>query len=184
MKRPNWKVWLENRKECKRWNNFYLKKRVLREQSLKQEDYLRKALHNLDFANWVYDKHKTEIKSLFGEQRFFDWVIVIYYYAIYHAALALIASKNLFSKSHLATLNALILHFYHEKKIEKKDVEVVVESISRTLEREDIEGIIETKELRERASYGASYEFEETLVEVAKRNAIKFIEKTRSILEI
>lgn len=184
MKKPNWKIWLENKKECKSWNNFYLKKSILRKQSLKVEDYLRKALHNLDFANWVYKKHESEIKSLFGEQRFFDWVIVIYYYAIYHAALTLIASKNLFSKSHLATLNALILHFYHEKKIEKEDVEIVVESISKALEKEDIENIVETKELRERASYGASYEFEESLVEVAKANAIKFIEKVRHILEI
>ncbi|MBU5678752.1 MAG: hypothetical protein QXJ96_03270 [Candidatus Aenigmatarchaeota archaeon] len=184
MKRPNWKVWLENRKECKKWNNFYLQKKILRKQSLKPKDYFIKALHNLDFANWIYEKHKNEIKNLFGEQRFFDWVIVIYYYAIYHAALALIASKNLFSKSHLATLNALILYFYHEKKIEKEDVEIVIESISKVLEREDIETIVETKELRERASYGASYEFEESLVETAKSNAIKFIEKVRSILEI
>jgi uncharacterized protein (UPF0332 family) len=183
MKRLNWKVWLENRKECKKWNNFYLKKKILRKQALKPKDYLKKALHNLDFANWVYEKHKTEIKNLFGEERFFDWVIVIYYYAIYHAALALIASKNLFSKSHSATLNALILHFYHEKKIEREDIEIVVESISKALEKEDIEDIIETKELRERASYGASYEFEESLVKTAKSNATKFIEKVRHILE-
>jgi len=157
---------------------------MLRRRSLKPEEYLKKALHNLDFANWVYEKHKTEIKELFGEERFFDWVIVIYYYAIYHAALALIASKGLFSKSHLATLNALILHFYHEKKIEKEDIEVVVESISKGLEKEDIETVAETKELRERASYGASYEFEESLVETARKNAIKFIEKVRNILEL
>ncbi len=184
MKRPDWKAWLKNRKECKKWNSFYLKNKVLRKQTLKPKDYLKKALHNLDFANWVYEKHKTEIKSLFGEERFFDWVIIIYYYAIYHAALALIASKNLFSKSHLATLNALILHFYHEKKIEKEDVEIFVESISKALEKEDIEDIIETKELRERASYEAGYEFEESLVETAKSNATKFIEKVRHILEI
>ncbi|MEM5812058.1 MAG: hypothetical protein QXG91_04975 [Candidatus Aenigmatarchaeota archaeon] len=184
MKKPNWIVWLENKKECEKWNNFYLKKKILRKQRLRPKDYFKKALHNLDFANWIYEKHKNEIKKLFGKQRFFDWVIVIYYYAIYHAALALIASKNLFSKSHLATLNALILYFYHEKKIEKEDVEVVVESISKALEREDIEDIVETKELRERASYEPGYEFEESLVEIAKLNATRFIERVREILEI
>jgi uncharacterized protein (UPF0332 family) len=184
MKKPDWKAWLEDTRLCKRWNNLYIKKGILHKQSLKVEDYLKKALHNLDFANWVYEKHKTEIKNLFGEQRFFDWVIVIYYYAIYHAALALVASKNFFSKSHLATLNALILHFYHARKIKREDVEIVIESISKVLEREDIETIVETKELRERASYEASYEFEESLVEIAKANAIKFIKKVRQILEI
>jgi uncharacterized protein (UPF0332 family) len=96
----------------------------------------------------------------------------------------LIASKNLSSKSHLATLNGLILHFYHEKKIKREDVEIVAESISKNLDREDIEDIVETKDLRERASYAASYKFEESLVKIAKSNAIKFIEKVRNILEI
>ena len=118
---------------------------------------------------------------MFGEQRFFDWIIVIYYYSIYHAALALLSSINLFSKSHLATLNALILHFYYNKKIKKDDVEIVAKSIP-SLEREDIETIVETKELRERASYEVGYEFEESLVKVARSNAIKFIEKVRNIL--
>ena len=183
MKKPDWKAWLEDRKECKRWYELYLRKGLLRTRELKPGSYLKKALHNLDFANWVYEKHEDEIKAVFGEQRFFDWVIVIYYYAIYHAALALIALKNLFSKSHRATLNALILCFYHEGKIEREDVKIVAESIERTLEKEDIEAIVESKELRERASYEASYEFEEKLVKIAKGNAVKFIRKVRTILE-
>lgn len=125
---------------------------------------------------------QSEVESRFGGKRFFDWVIVVYYYAIYHAALALIASKNLFSKSHLATLNALTLHFYHGKKIEKEDVEILAESISESLGKEDIASIVETKELRERASYSVSYEFEESLAETARENAVRFIEKVREIL--
>lgn len=182
MKKPDWKEWIKNRDECKRWFETYMKKGILKQGSLKPQAYVKKCLHNLDFTNWILGKHKDEIPKIFGKERFFDWVIVGYYYAVYHAALALIASKNLFSKSHSATLNALILHFYHEKKIEKEDVEIVAESIP--LEREDIEIITETKEMRERASYNASAEFEESLVETAKENAIKFISKAREILEI
>jgi transcription initiation factor TFIIIB Brf1 subunit/transcription initiation factor TFIIB len=55
MRKPDWRVWLENKKECKKRYNFYLKKKILRAQPIKPEDYLRKALHNLDFANWVYE---------------------------------------------------------------------------------------------------------------------------------
>ena len=63
----------------------------------------------------------------------------------------------LFSKSHMATLNALILHFYHKGEIEEEDVEIVAESIKSTLERGDIELMVESKELRERATYEASF---------------------------
>lgn len=181
MKKPNWRTWLEDRKECETWHNWYLGKGILRRQRLSPDQHLKKALHNLDFANWIYEKHKDEIKTVFGEQRFFDWVIVIYYYSIYHAALALLASKGLFSKSHFATLNSLVLYFYHEGKMEEEDVEIMAETVS--LKKEEIEALVETKELRERASYEAGYTFEEGLVETAKKNAVKFIEKTRGILK-
>lgn len=184
MRKPEWRVWLEDKRECEKWYRTYLKKGVLRMRKLKAGLYLRKALHNLDFGNWIYEKHKDEIRELFGNERFFDWVVVIYYYAVYHASLALIASKGVFSKSHTATLCALILHFYHKGKIEKEYVEILAESTPRLLEKEDIETIVETKELRERASYGVSYDFEESLAKKAKENALKFIEKARTILEI
>jgi len=157
---------------------------MLRKSSLNAKLYLKKAIHNLDFTNWIYDRHKDEIPSTFGNERFFDWVIVGYYYSIYHATLALIATRDLLSKSHLATLNALIVHFYHEvKRLDKGDIELVAESIGKTLEREDIEIVVYAKSLRERASYNASYEFEESLVKTAKENAVRFIEKAKAILE-
>ena len=184
MKKPDWTAWVEDKKECLKWNRLYLKKGMLRRGSLKPRNYLKKSLHNLDFANWIYDKHKYEIKDFFEGESFFDWVIVIYYYAVYHGALALLASKNLSSKSHMATLNALILNFYHENEIEKKDVEVVADSISKSLEKEDIKIFAGSKDLRERVSYGAGYNFEESLVKSSKKDVISFIEKVRSILEL
>jgi len=185
MEKPSWRLWLKSKEECRKWNKAYLKKGILRKNTLRPKDHLDKAIHNLDFGNWVYDKHKRgEIKDFFGKQRFFDWVLVIYYYAVYHAALALIASEGFSSKSHLATLNVLILRFYHEDKIGKEDVEIVAEVMPRHLERDDIEVMTETKELRERASYGASYDFEESLVKKAKKDVVKFIEKSRNMIGI
>jgi uncharacterized protein (UPF0332 family) len=184
MKRPDWREWLRRKDECKKRYRYYLKRRMLRKSSLDAKLYFRKAIHNLDFTNWIYDKHKDEIPSTFGNERFFDWVIVGYYYSIYHAALCLIATRGLASKSHLATLNALIFHFYHEaKRLDKRDIELVAESIGKTLERGDIEIVVYVKSLRERASYNASYEFEESLVKTAKEDAVRFIEKVKSILE-
>ncbi len=156
---------------------------MLKRTTFKPENHIGKAVHNIDFSNWLLDKHKNEIPSLFGEQKFHDWVIIGYYYAIYHASLALIASKGLESKSHLATLSAIILFFYHEKKIEKEDVEIVAESIEAAIDKGDIEIIIESKSLRERASYGVGYEFDEALVRKAQNNAIRFMKKARQILQ-
>ncbi len=184
MKKPDWREWLQDKKACQAAYSAYLKKGMLVIDSPKAELYLRKAVHNLDFGNWVLDKHKNEIPAVFGDEKFLDWAVICYYYAIYHAALALAASESLHSKSHLATLCALILHFYHEKKIRKEEVEFVAESVAGEgmIEEEDINTIVESKGLRERASYNVGYEFEQSLVAIAKENAVKFIEKAKSII--
>ncbi len=183
MKRPDWRQWLSNRQACRKWHSDYLRKGVLRLTSANWKIYMRKSVHNLDFSNWIYRKHADEIPAAFGSERFFDWVIAGYYYSIYHAALALISTKGLESKSHLATLNSLILHFCHkEKSLDSKDIELVAESLGASLEKEDIELIAISKSLRERASYNASSEFEESLVKATKENAVRFIEKAQGIL--
>lgn len=180
MKLPDWREWLRNKELCKRWLDIYLRRSMLRKISWGKELYLKKAKHNLDFANWVKEKHKNEIPELFGKERFYDWVINSYYYAIYHAALALIAIKGLSSKSHNATLCAVIWFYYHKKKsLEKIDIELIRESI----ERKDIEIMTRTRDLRERASYDVSASFELGLVEKAKDNTVSFLKKVKEILE-
>ncbi len=180
MKAPNWKDWLKDKKVCKNWLDHYSSKGMLRKARLPPKDYLHKAQHNVDFANWVNEKHKEELPKLFGDERFYDWVISGYYYAIYHASLALIASKDYTSKSHHATLCAIIWFFYHEKlHLNEEDIDL----IQHTMDKTDIEIITETKELRERASYGVSGDFELKLVNKAKENAIYFIKKVREILQ-
>jgi uncharacterized protein (UPF0332 family) len=176
MKKPDWREWTDKRETCKRWFNGYLRKRILRKDRIGKELYLRKSEHNLNFANWVKEKHIPEI---FGAERFYDWVISAYYYAVYHGALALISEKGFSSKSHNATLCAVIWFYYHQKRsLHKKDIELIGESI----EKEDIETVAKTKSLRERASYDASAKFELNLVENARLNTVNFINKVRSIL--
>jgi uncharacterized protein (UPF0332 family) len=182
MKKPDWKAWLRDRKECRTWYEYYKSHKMIRKTALKPDSYMKKAVHNMDFANWVLDRHKNDIPPAFRGEKFYDWVIIAYYYAIYHAALSLIAAKGLSSKSHMATLSAVVLFFYHEKKIGKEDVALIAESIGTTIGKDDIELIIEAKSLRERASYGVGYEFDEMLVKRAQQNAASFIEKARQIL--
>ncbi|MDI6738054.1 MAG: hypothetical protein QME12_06090 [Nanoarchaeota archaeon] len=181
MKEPDWKRWVEDKQLCKRALQAYIKRRALRKPLLTADIYFRKARHNLDFANWLKDKHKDEIPMLFGNDRFYDWCISAYYYAIYHAALSLISARSYSSKSHNATLCATIWFYYHQQKhLEKGDIELIGTAVNKG----DIRLIAETKSIRERASYDASANFEFVLVERAKRNAVYFLNKVRDILGI
>ena len=130
----------------------------------------------MNFANWILDKHQNEIPEFFGEETFYDWIINIYYYAIYHSALALISTDGYYSKNHSATLCCIIYYHYHLKKtLIEEDVEIVAKS----LDREDIEILGESKELRERASYNVHTTFEKILVEKNKEQAVNFINKVK-----
>src|SRR4030042_1107046 len=136
MKKPNWKIWIKNQKECKFWLNNYIKKKILKKTSDESRLHIKRTDHNLTFANWIMEKHKKEIPEIFGEDKFYDWAINAYYYAIYHAALALMSKEGYTSKNHSATLAFLIYHHYHtQKALEKEDVDLIASS----LDREDIE---------------------------------------------
>ncbi len=179
MKEPDWKRSIENRELCKRAMQAYVARKALKKPLLAPAIYFKKAMHNLDFANWLKDKHKDEIPMLFGNDRFYDWCISAYYYAIYHGALSLISAKGFSSKSHSATLCAIIWFYYHEQKhLEKGDLEIVGAAMGKG----DIKLIADTKSIRERASYDASASFELVLVEKARQNSAYFLNKVKDIL--
>ncbi len=179
-KPPGWEELLKDKNLCKQWVDSYMGRKVLKETTLKPDIFLKKAKHNLDFANWVYGKHEKEIKSLFKDNNFYDWVICACYYSIYHSTLALMAQEKMSSKSHTATLCAVIYFYYHNQRVLEKEH---IQLISASIEREDVEIINRAKSLRERASYNASETFEQTLADKSKNNAIKFLTKVQEILE-
>ncbi|TRZ55547.1 hypothetical protein D4Q76_00240 [archaeon] len=177
---PDWRIWVRNEKDCKEWLEQYLRKRVLRTETRKPEDFLKKAEHNLSFSNWLIDRHKDEIPRIFGpDENFYDWVIVSFYYSIYHAALSLISKFRISSKSHSATLCAVIYHYYHKtRNLTKEDIELLGECLG----EEDIESFVWAKSLRERASYDVSASFGLMLVDEARKNTESFIGKVRRII--
>ena len=171
MKKPNWKLWLKDEKECKVWLDSYIQKSILKKTSDESRLHLRRTDHNLTFANWIIEKHKDEIPEIFGDDNFYDWVISIYYYAIYHAALALMTKEGFTSKNHSATLAFLIYHHYHSQKaLETEDVALIASS----LDKEDIETIGISKELREKACYDVHESFEKRLAEQVREQAVDF----------
>lgn len=177
--RPDWKLWLKDPKDCKSWLDDYKRKKVLRPETLGPEDFLGKAEHNLAFSNWLMDKHREEIPKIFGQnENFYDWAIASFYYSVYHSALALVSRFRLSSKSHFATLCALIHYYYHRsKELTKEDIEF----LGGRLEEGDVEAFMHAKALRERANYGVSRDFERMLADDAKESAERFLEKARKI---
>jgi len=70
MKKPNWKLWLKNKEDCKFWLEYYLKRRILKKHKDESKLYLKKVDHNLNIA--IIEKHKDEIPDLFGKENFYD----------------------------------------------------------------------------------------------------------------
>ncbi len=180
MKKPDWKLWLKNKKECKFWLDKYIQKGILKKIPDESRLHLRRTDHNLTFANWIIEKHKDEIPDVLGGDNFYDWVISIYYYAIYHAALALMSKEGFTSKNHSATLAFLIYHHYHSQKaLDKEDVGLIASS----LDREDIETLGISKELREKACYDVHESFEKKLAEQIRERAVDFANKIKSLFQ-
>lgn len=179
MRKPDWRLWLKDKKECKAWIGIYEKKGMLKKNADESGLHLRKTGHNFNLANWIFEKHKDEIPAAFGKESFYDWIISMFYYAVYHAALALISREGYKSKNHSATLCFLIYHHYHlQKAIDEEDVKLIV----RSLEKEDIETIGISKELRERASYDVHEVFEKALAMHIREEAVAFVNKIKDML--
>jgi uncharacterized protein (UPF0332 family) len=128
--------------------------------------HLEKAEHNLVFV-------KDNIKLGYR-----DWCITGSYYAIYHAALALINSKGFNSKSHDATLCLLIRDFLGENLTEE-EIKLLNWAF---LEQKDILFYSQTKDKRENASYSTKYSFEINETEEIRKQAIIFVNKAKDIL--
>lgn len=171
-KKFDWQIWLENPKKVENSFNFYLKKELIikeKETKFLPISHLKKAEYNLKFINFLNDNKK-----------FYDWIIVGCYYAIYHSALTLITKKGFSSKNHLATLCALIKFYYlPNKALSKEEIELVSKS---SLEKEEVSYFAYAKEKRETASYGLSEEFNKTEAEDLLKKTIQFLNKCREIL--
>ncbi len=174
---------IEDKKYCEAIFKHYVKINVLRETDSRLfGKYLNKALRNLEFANFILTEHDYSIKEKLPKRTFYDWCITIYYYSVYHTALALIAKIGYESKSHLATVTAITLFYYHRDNILKKEeIEFAIEKIH--LEKQEIDFVADSKDLRERACYGADELFELSQAKRLQEQTADFVNKIKSLLE-
>lgn len=176
----SWQTWIKDKDVCKNSLDNYIKKGVIRSNALPPTLHLKKAEHNFTFANWLIEQHSDTIPETFSnDENFYDWVVTAYYYSIYHMTLALLSTKHLSSKSHAATLCAVIYYFFHKTQaLESDDIEL----LGNYLTADDIGAFSEAKSLRERVCYGVSRTFDTNIAYGAKNNTKKFLKKVKIIL--
>ncbi len=174
---------IENEKYCRSVFNFFIKKGIIKKTNPSLfGKHLNKSLNNLEFGNFILLEHKYSIKKKLKNKSFYDWCIVIYYYAIYHSILALIFKAGFESKNHLASISALTYMYYHKKNVlQKEDIEFIIQSLN--IKKEEIEFISNSKELREKANYRVDESFNLSLAKNIQEKTADFINKIKNILK-
>ena len=188
-RQPTWEDWLRDPRVCERSMRYFerprvslikmLPKRIAEENVL---GHLKKAYHNLDLANKVFEMHDGELRFRYEGENFFDWVITICYYAMYQASLAALAAVRKEGEIHTATVCALIYYYVHKKKRLREQYLISLDLIG-NLARQDVQKLVEKKEEREKASYDTSFATQKGLAERALTDAREFVAKIREILE-
>lgn len=135
--------------------------------------HIEKADHNLIVM--------TDLNKLGHE----DWIIISAYYAMYQAAMALLAKIGLESKDHVITV--AVLEYFFGEEIGK---ELIDEFNKLKEEKDDISGIIiedkyidylwKIKTMRETVQYGTSITYKEK--DVVMRNAREFVSKIKLVI--
>ena len=160
---------LTSREELnKKIDDYELEKQVsnLRGDTNEIRGHIEKAEHNLKF---VEQTSKTD---------FSDWVLVGCYYTLYHAALALLLKKGVFSKNHDATLCLLIKEYY--KELSEEEFELINFTF---LNNEDILFYVQTKDKRKQASYSTKTAFDRSDVNVVVLKTRLLFNKAKEILQ-
>lgn len=166
---------------CEDLFNHYAKIKILKKTNPDYKKHVNKALSNLELANFLLEEHNFSIKEKLPDRKYYDWCITIYYYSVYHSSLALLAKLGYKSKSHLATLTAITLFYFHKDNVLKKeDIDFLLEKIN--LEAKEIDFVIESKDLREKACYGVDELFNLSVAKTLQQQTADFVNKIKGLL--
>ncbi len=131
------------------------------------EKHIEKAEHNIQVMNYLI------------EGKFYDWVIPVAFYTHYHCLLAILQKFGYESRNQECTF-AVIESLIEEKKINMKKEEL--SKIFKNENGDEIE-IIDMVNLREQFQYGTETLFEEKRISEMQIEAIRFLEKTKTIIQ-
>ncbi len=165
---------------------FYLKKeQIVKDKTIVSlaGKYLAKAKSNLVTMNLLSELNNKKTRELLDIPKDYDsneWVVVCGYYAMYTAALALLAKIGYRSKNHSATIAVLEEHFIKKQYLDEKDILLIKNAY---FHKEEIEKLMDAKNKREIAQYSITKNTTKEIAEKIKEEAYKFVNTCHKILE-
>ena len=171
----------------KKMENYLRKEQLLQNQeNVKLEKlYLAKSRKNLAVATLLFTiSDQEEIKKLLplpADFEAYDWVMVIYYYAMYMAALAGLAKLGFKSTSHAATITALEYYYVRaQKSLDQKYLQQLAKAY--LLSEDLISKLIQTKSRRETAQYNVTPNISREMALSTQEDTEEFISRIEEIL--
>jgi uncharacterized protein (UPF0332 family) len=127
------------------------------------EKQIKKALSDLDTMQYLYQGNRT------------DWVASAAFYTMYHSLLAILYKIGYESRNQECTITAV--EYFIKIKVLNMD-ENYIKMIRSLQETEE-----DAKKVREDMQYGSKTQLENDKCKVLMKNAKKFVEEIRSVLE-
>ena len=148
--------------------------------------YLEKSDKNLELMSIISElsKNKEARKTLKLPENYSnnEWIVITSYYAMYSAALALLAKIGYKSDTHTATIFALNKFFLKKELIEPMYLAMFRHAKDQISEH-DIDNLSRGKENREKAQYKVTEATTHAIAEASMKNAYEFVNKIRSIID-
>jgi len=146
--------------------------------------FLEKAKNNLVTMNSLFDlnnnSHARKLLRIKENHEFYEWVVIIGYYAMYAAAISLLAKIGYRSKNHTATL-CVLEEFFVKKKILDEDILILLKSA--IFHKEEIEKLSDARHKREIAQYSITKQTTKIIAEKIKKDAYDFVNKCEEIIK-
>jgi len=166
---------------------FYLKQgQVKKDKTVVNlaQKYLNKSKNNLVTMQILLEiqinKKAIELLKIPKNYDSNEWAVICGYYAMYSAALSLIASIGFRSKNHSATIAILEEYFVKKRHLNKEDLQLIKNAL---FQKEEIEKLSEAKHKREIAQYSVTKQTTKEIVEKIKKDAYNFVNKSEEILQ-
>ncbi|MBI5037075.1 HEPN domain-containing protein [Candidatus Micrarchaeota archaeon] len=146
--------------------------------------YLAKAGHNSMVSSILLklgdnDEAKRAL-NIPGDFSAFDWIVIAAYYAMYHSALAALASIGYKSDNHAATITALEVFFVKKNLLEKDFLDKLKRA--RELEEEYVQKLRLARRQRETAQYGVTEETGKDATEKLLKDARNFVDRMEKLV--
>lgn len=163
---------------------FLLERQLMKDHTIKNlsNAYLEKAKSNIVTMELLgnAEKHKDTL-ALPDNYNGDDWIVIAAYYAMYMAALSLLAKLGYKSKTHTATAAAVEEFFVKKKLLEKIHIQNFEQL---NMKREEIMSLKEVRDRREIAQYSVTKRTTKEIAERTKEDAHKFVDRVEEIFEL